>query len=44
VPLLAEVPLETAMRAGGDHGRPLVATDPESPAARAIAAMAKALI
>jgi ATP-binding protein involved in chromosome partitioning len=44
VPLLAEVPLETAMRAGGDHGRPLVATDPESPAARAIMEMAKTLL
>ncbi|MCR5879025.1 P-loop NTPase [Phenylobacterium sp. J367] len=43
VPLLAEVPIEIALRQGGDEGRPLVATDPDSPAARAFLRMAAEL-
>ena len=43
VPLLAEIPLETALREGGDQGRPLVATAPDSPAAQAFMAMARTL-
>jgi ATP-binding protein involved in chromosome partitioning len=40
VPLLGQVPLSAALRAGGDDGRPLAATEPESEAARAFAAIA----
>ena len=35
VPLLAEIPIEVALREACDQGRPLVATCPESPAAKA---------
>ncbi len=34
VPLLGEVPLDQAVREGGDQGRPIVFTAPESPAAK----------
>ena len=43
VPLLAEVPLDPAMRASGDDGLPLVAVDPGSPAARALGGLADLL-
>jgi ATP-binding protein involved in chromosome partitioning len=43
VPLLAELPLEIAVREGGDTGRPVVASAPDSPSAKAFLAMAKAL-
>ncbi|MCM3503395.1 Mrp/NBP35 family ATP-binding protein [Microbacterium sp. P26] len=43
VPLLASVPLSTALRTGGDDGRPVVLADPGDPAARAIDAAAAAL-
>jgi ATP-binding protein involved in chromosome partitioning len=43
VPLLGQVPLSAALRAGGDEGRPIAATDPESETARAFAAIAAAL-
>jgi len=43
VPLLAEVPLEVALRESGDQGRPLVATTPDTPAAQAFLQMARAL-
>jgi ATP-binding protein involved in chromosome partitioning len=43
VPLLAEVPLELGLREACDQGAPLVATHPESAAAQAFLAMAKAL-
>jgi len=36
VPLLAEIPLYTAVLEGGDRGEPIVAGEPESPAARAL--------
>ena len=36
-PLLGQIPLESAVRAGGDDGVPLMVADPETPAARAIA-------
>ncbi len=42
VPLLAEIPLEMALREACDVGRPLVATS-DSPAARAFVAMAEKL-
>src|SRR5919197_2657767 len=40
VPLLAEVPLDPRLREQGDAGEPLVVADPDSPSARAIAALA----
>ena len=43
VPLLAEVPLEVALRAACDEGRPLAATAPESAAGRAFLEMARKL-
>jgi ATP-binding protein involved in chromosome partitioning len=43
VPLLAQVPLELALREACDAGQPLVATHPESAASQAFLAMAKAL-
>jgi len=43
VPLLGELPLEIAVREGGDTGRPAVATAPDSVAAGVFLAMAKAL-
>jgi len=36
VPVLARVPLDERLRAGGDSGDPLVLTDAESPAAQAL--------
>jgi ATP-binding protein involved in chromosome partitioning len=35
VPLLAQLPLVTALREGGDTGRPITAVDPESESAKA---------
>jgi ATP-binding protein involved in chromosome partitioning len=43
VPLLAEIPIDVALRQGGDDGRPLVATTPDAPASKAFMAMARAL-
>ena len=43
VPVLAEVPLEMALREACDAGRPLVATAPDSAAAKAFIGAAKAL-
>lgn len=40
VPLLAEVPLETAMREAGDEGVPLVSTDANTPAGQALTELA----
>ena len=42
-PLLGQIPLETALRQSGDAGAPLVATAPESPAARVFLDMARRL-
>lgn len=36
VPLLGEVPLDERLRSGGDTGQPLVLTDPDTPAAKAL--------
>jgi ATP-binding protein involved in chromosome partitioning len=44
VPLLAQIPLEMALREGGDQGKPLVVTDPASPASQAFMAMAERLM
>jgi ATP-binding protein involved in chromosome partitioning len=42
-PLLAEIPLEVALREACDQGRPLVATAPDSAAAQAFLRMARTL-
>ncbi|MFC3070803.1 Mrp/NBP35 family ATP-binding protein [Phenylobacterium soli] len=43
VPLLAEIPIEVALREACDQGRPLAATAPESAAAKAFLEMARKL-
>lgn len=43
VPCLAELPIDIALRQGGDNGAPLVATAPDSPTAQAFMAMAERL-
>jgi ATP-binding protein involved in chromosome partitioning len=43
VPLLASVPLSIALRRGGDAGAPVVASEPDDPAARAIEGVANVL-
>ncbi len=43
VPLLAQVPLDVAAREAGDEGTPVVASDPDSPAATAFSALARTL-
>jgi ATP-binding protein involved in chromosome partitioning len=43
VPLLGIVPLDTALRAAGDLGVPVVEADPESDSSRAIVAIAESL-
>lgn len=44
VPVLAEIPIDMALRAGGDEGRPVTAADPEGPIARAFIEAARALL
>lgn len=41
VPFLGEIPIEIAIREGGDKGEPIVAADPDSPAAKAFLEIAK---
>ncbi len=43
VPLMAQIPLVPALRAGGDVGAPLVVTDPDAPASVALKEAAEAL-
>ena len=43
VPLLGQVPIEVALRQSCDDGRPLVATNPESPAAQVFIKIAEQL-
>ena len=43
VPVLAKIPLEMELRAGGDRGRPVVVADPDSPAARVLTTTATGL-
>ncbi len=43
VPLLAEVPMDPSLAAGGDLGVPLVATEPDRPAAAALMSLAERL-
>ncbi|HEX6965606.1 MAG TPA: P-loop NTPase [Gemmatimonadaceae bacterium] len=41
VPLLGEIPLYPSVRTGGDEGTPIVVSEPDSPAARALRAAAE---
>jgi len=43
VPLLAQIPIDIAAREAGDAGTPVVASDPDSPAAVAFTAVARTL-
>ena len=43
VPMLAEIPLDPQLRAGGDDGVPVVIGAPDQPAARALDAIAEHL-
>jgi ATP-binding protein involved in chromosome partitioning len=43
VPLLGQIPLDTRVREAGDSGTPIVLSDPESPAAKALDAVADKL-
>ncbi|MFG2076756.1 ATP-binding protein involved in chromosome partitioning [Nonomuraea maritima] len=43
VPLLGQVPLDMRLREGGDEGKPLVLTDPDSPAAAELRKIADSL-
>jgi ATP-binding protein involved in chromosome partitioning len=43
LPLLGSVPLDPRLCAAGDSGEPLLVSDPDAPAARAIAAIADAI-
>jgi ATP-binding protein involved in chromosome partitioning len=44
IPLLGQIPLAPALRVGGDEGRPISATAPDSEAAQAFAAIAAGLV
>jgi ATP-binding protein involved in chromosome partitioning len=44
VPLLAQVPLEPGVARAGDAGLPIVAADPGSPAAKALAQAAEGIV
>jgi ATP-binding protein involved in chromosome partitioning len=41
VPFLGEIPLDTAIREGGDQGAPITATNPDSPVSKAFIEIAK---
>ncbi|WP_370249235.1 Mrp/NBP35 family ATP-binding protein [Nocardioides sp.] len=43
VPLLGQIPLDVALREGGDAGAPVVAAAPDSPAAQALTTIARTL-
>ena len=44
VPLMAQIPLISDLRAGGDQGVPIVVSDPDSPAAVALTEAAEAVV
>ncbi|MBR8741741.1 Mrp/NBP35 family ATP-binding protein [Nocardiopsis sp. MG754419] len=44
IPLLGQVPLDTRLREGGDEGRPLVLTTPDSEAGQVITTIAEKLV
>jgi ATP-binding protein involved in chromosome partitioning len=43
-PLLGQVPMEAAVSAGGDEGRPVAVSDPNSPAGQAFRAIAELIV
>ncbi len=43
IPMLGQVPLEEQVRAGGDSGEPIVESDPDSPSAQVLLAVAEQL-
>ena len=43
VPLLGEIPIDVALREGGDSGKPVIEADPTSPSAQALAHVAETL-
>jgi ATP-binding protein involved in chromosome partitioning len=43
VPLLGEIPIDLALREGGDSGKPVIEADPTAPSAKALAQVADAL-
>src|SRR5690625_300550 len=43
VPVLGEIPIDVALREGGDAGSPLVLSDPDTPAAKTLREAARAL-
>jgi ATP-binding protein involved in chromosome partitioning len=43
VPLLGEIPIDERLREGADEGKPVVVTEPDSPAAAAIIEIAKSI-
>jgi ATP-binding protein involved in chromosome partitioning len=43
IPFLGEIPIDTKLRIGGDVGRPLVESDPDSPQAQVIFGIARQL-
>jgi ATP-binding protein involved in chromosome partitioning len=43
VPVLGEIPIDLALREGGDSGKPVIDADPTSPSARALLGVADAL-
>ena len=44
VPLLGQIPLDPAVREGGDEGTPIVLTAPDSPAAVVLRSIAEDLV
>jgi ATP-binding protein involved in chromosome partitioning len=44
VPLLGQVPMDTAVRIGSDDGTPIVKTHPDSPAAKVLRSIAEQLV
>lgn len=42
-PLLANIPIDEYVREGGDNGKPVVAAEPESPAGKALTALAESV-
>ena len=44
IPLLARIPMDPALREGGDQGRPIVVDAPDSEAGRAFAGLAEAIV
>jgi ATP-binding protein involved in chromosome partitioning len=44
VPLLGQIPIDVRLREGGDSGQPLVLSDPEAEASRALLAVTESLV